>query len=88
MSRDFTDVDGRAWTASIGDDSGLDYKGRYYLVFHPGDDRGSDGRELALTDVRWNTERTARRTIETMSIVELRRRLRSAKGRYASAHSH
>jgi uncharacterized lipoprotein YmbA len=38
-----------------------------------------DGR--ALLDVRWNAERTALRTLTTMSEVELRRRLASAKGR-------
>lgn len=85
MTRDFADQDGRTWTAAIGEDGGLDYKGRYYLVFRGGDDQESPESELSLKDVRWNSERTARRTIETMSVVELRRRLRSAKGRYESA---
>ncbi len=83
--RDFTDADGRTWTAGYRDDGGLDYKGRYLLVFRSADDDGSEALEIALADVRWNTERTARRTIETMSLVELRRRLRSAEGRYESA---
>ncbi len=87
MTRDFADQEGRSWTAAIGQDDGLDYKGRYYLVFQPGDGDASPASQLALKDVRWNTERTARRTIETMSVVELRRRLRSAKGRYESAPS-
>lgn len=81
MTRDFTDQDGRTWTAGMRQEAGLDYKGTYYLVFQPGDADG-ETEELALEDVRWNTERTARRTIETMSLVELRRRLRSARGRH------
>jgi len=75
--RDFTDAAGRSWQASIREEAGSDYKGRFYLVLAPRD--GSDA--LPLEDVRWNSERTARRTLETMSEVELRRRLRSALGR-------
>jgi hypothetical protein len=37
--------------------------------------------QVELTDVRWNSERSARRTIKSMSLVELRRRLGSAIGR-------
>jgi hypothetical protein len=76
--REFTDHDGRSWTATVHNIPGPDYKGRFYFVMAPKDDSGS---EVALRDVRWNTERTARRTLETMSVVELRRRLRSAVGR-------
>jgi len=36
---------------------------------------------VELRDIRWNSERSARRTLDTMSVVELRRRLRSAEGR-------
>jgi hypothetical protein len=57
---------------------GPDYKGRFYLVLESPEAR------VGLVDVRWNSERTARRTLETMSTVELRRRLRSATGRAAS----
>jgi hypothetical protein len=77
--RDFTDRDGNAWTATIREEEGTDYKGRIYLVFRPSGRGESD--ELVLADVRWNSERTARRTLRTMSEVELRRRLRSALGR-------
>jgi len=76
--RDFTDAAGRSWRATIREEAGTDYKGRFHLVLTPGD---RSGEELPLEDVRWNSERTARRTIETMSEVELRRRLRSALGR-------
>jgi hypothetical protein len=77
--RDFTDADGRAWTAAVREEQGTDYKGRLYMVVTPSD--GQAPGELPLEDIRWNSERTARRTLETMSQVELRRRLRSALGR-------
>lgn len=80
--REFTDAQGRAWTASAVEESGADYKGRLYMVLRPAD--GEDADAVALRDVRWNSERTARRTLETMSVVELRRRLRSAVGRSAT----
>ena len=79
--REFTDGDGARWVATVRERSGPDYKGRFYFYVEPGD--GGEG--VALTDVRWNSERTARRTLETMSEVELRRRLRSAVGRGVSA---
>ena len=79
--REFNDGEGRSWTASVGQREGLDYKGRFFFVAHPTD---GEGPEVSLEDVRWNSEKTARRTLETMSDVELRRRLRSARGRTAS----
>ena len=75
--REFTDADGRAWVASAVEEDGTDYKGRFHLVMSPSD----SGDVVALKDVRWNSERSARRTVESMSVVELRRRLRSAAGR-------
>lgn len=78
--RDFTDEDGVRWTATVAERADEDYKGRYHLVMTPADDREA----VELVDVRWNNERTARRTLETMSVVELRRRLRSARGRGAA----
>ena len=75
--REFTDADGRDWTASAVEEEGTDYKGRFHLVMSPSD---SDD-VVELTDVRWNSERSAQRTIASMSVVELRRRLRSATGR-------
>lgn len=76
--REFTDQEGRSWIATVREIQGPDYKGRWFFVMAPKDDPDS---EVTLGDVRWNTERTARRTLETMSLVELRRRLRSALGR-------
>ena len=75
--RTFDDLAGGSWTAEVREEPGPDYKGRYYFVLAAGD--GS--RTVSLTDVRWNSERTARRTLATMSLSELRRRLRSAVGR-------
>lgn len=77
--REFEDRNGHRWTVSVRQEKGTDYKGRYYLVMRPRDGEG----EVALVDIRWNSERAARRTLETMSVVELRRRLRQATGRSA-----
>ena len=79
--RHFDDDEGVRWTAAVEGDGGGDYKGRHYLVMRTGD---SDGGSVRLRDVRWNSLKTARRTLATMSGVELRRRLRSAVGRARS----
>lgn len=77
--REFEDEQGRVWRVGVKALPGPDFKGRYLFVARPVE--GDAKRELALGDVRWNSERTARRTLETMSDVELRRRLRQAVGR-------
>jgi hypothetical protein len=77
--REFNYEDGTEWVAAIQERPGVDYKGRYYFFLYPRDRGESDG--VALLDVRWNSARTAERTLRTMSEVELRRRLRSAIGR-------
>ena len=76
--RDLLDVDGDAWVATVRSDEGLDFKGRHHLYFHP---EGAEGQGVELLDVKWNSRETAERTLATMSGVELRRRLRSARGR-------
>lgn len=77
--REFEDRDGVRWRAEVAERGGPNYKGRYHLVMTE-----IDGAEVvSLADVRWNSERTAARTLDTMSLVELRRRLRSARGRAA-----
>lgn len=76
--RNFEDHEGTVWTASVAEIPGTDYKGRYVLSLRRADGGAPD---VPLVDVRWNSERTARRTLDTMSVVELRRRLRSALGR-------
>ena len=69
--------------ASVAREEGGDYKGRFYLILAD----GTEGQRepVSLTDVRWNSMRTAERTLATMSGVELRRRLRSALGRAGRA---
>lgn len=80
--RQFRDEQGRVWEAAVGRRSGPDFKGRYFFVARPAPNGGASVREeVVLGDLRWNSEKTARRTLETMSEVELRRRLRSARGR-------
>jgi hypothetical protein len=81
--REFEDRDGRRWLAEVAERVDADYKGRYHLVMRPLDQESE--RPVELTDVRWNSQRTAARTLDTMSVVELRRRLRSARGRAAPA---
>lgn len=82
--REFEDADGAKWCAGVKARSGKDFKGRFYFVARPMGDSDShpESDELVLGDVRWNSEDTARRTLRTMSGVELRRRLRSARGRF------
>lgn len=77
--REFADENGQVWVGTIEEERGSDYKGRFYFVFREGAE--SEGNLVSLTDVRWNSERTAERTLRTMSEVELRRRLRAARGR-------
>ena len=79
--KEFTDAQGARWRASAREDEakGSDYKGRVFLVLERADGKGGDS--LELPEVRWNSERTAARTIATMSTFELRRRLRSALAR-------
>lgn len=79
MIREFEDEGGTVWVVGIKARPGLDFKGRYYFVARP--ESGGEEDEVALDDVRWNSEKTARRTLRTMSEVELRRRLRQARGR-------
>ncbi len=79
VERAFTDEHGTPWMATIRKREGIDYQGRHHLVMR----ETAGGPEVELHDVRWNSEYTARRTLETMSGVELRRRLRSARGRAA-----
>lgn len=73
------DQNGNSWIATAKKESTMDYKGRYYMYLH--EENGSDAEGHALLDIRWNGEEVARRTLQAMSDVELRRRLRSAKGR-------
>jgi hypothetical protein len=79
--RRFHDDAGTPWEAYVREREGDDYKGRFWFVMVP--DGGVQGEEVELIDVRWNSKKTAERTLRTMSEWELRRRLRSALGRAA-----
>jgi hypothetical protein len=76
--REFVDEKGGRWVVGVGERQGPDYKGRFRFEAKLA---GDPSRVVALDDVRWNNEATARRTLETMSEVELGRRLRWAQGR-------
>ena len=77
----FLDDEGNTWVASVRARPGEDYKGRYCLLLRPENAPPEEGVELS--DVRWNSRRTAERTLKTMSVTELRRRHRWAMGRVA-----
>ena len=79
--KEFQDDQGRGWVAEVRSRPGQDYTGRYYYFVRPAD--GSEDEGLELRDLRWNSRKTAERTLRTMSDVELRRRLRQARGRVA-----
>jgi hypothetical protein len=74
----FEDDAGRTWVATAREEDTPRHHGRWYLVLHP---EGDDAAPLPLLDVRWQTEASAARTLRTMSVFELRRRLRLAAGR-------
>ncbi len=76
--REFENQDGLRWTAEVAERDGVNYKGRFHLVMN-----SAEGEMVELEDIQWNSERTAQRTLDTMSLVELRRRLASARGRAA-----
>jgi hypothetical protein len=74
----FEDTDGTAWVASALEEPTPRHHGRWYLVFHPAD---SPAAVLAMPEVRWQTRATAERTLRTMSVFELRRRLGTVRRR-------
>lgn len=69
------DEGGGTWSAGFAAEDGPDYKGRFYMLFT------RDGVLAPLHDVRWNSEDIARRTLNSMSRGELRRRLKLALSR-------
>ena len=79
--RTFKDEGGATWVASVRERIGGDYKGRFSFVIAP--DGGTQAQEVVLRDVKWNSRRTAERTLQTMAESELKRRLKSAVGRAA-----
>ncbi len=73
------DEGGRVWVATVRERGGPDYKGRFHFQLVPED--SDESQAVQLLDIRWNSEQTASRTLETMSEVELRRRLGQARAR-------
>lgn len=76
--RQFTDADGMEWIADACEEDTPRHHGRWYLVFHPATEGGD---LLATPEVRWKTHATAERTLATMSLFELRRRLDTVRAR-------
>ena len=75
----FTDEQGRAWIASALEEDTPRHHGRWYLVIRPEDGNGD---QAMLPEVRWQSRHTAERTLLSMSVFELRRRLRMASRRH------
>jgi hypothetical protein len=74
--KQFADADGSEWIASAREEQTPRHHGRWFLIFQPaGDPAGGDDVHLAMPEVRWQTKETAARTLQSMSIFELRRRL-------------
>lgn len=76
--RQFTDDRGRTWTAAAVEEDTPRHHGRWYLLFQPA---GADAPRLSAPEVRWQTLASAERTIATMSMFDLRRRLVSVQRR-------
>jgi len=70
--KEFTDERGATWVATAYEEDTPRHHGRWFLVFQAG---GNAARELEMPEVRWQTRRSAERTLNTMSDFELRRRL-------------
>lgn len=68
----FQDETGRAWVATAREEQTPRHHGRWYLVIHPD---GIPEPDLPMPEVRWQSLRSAVRTLATMSEFELRRRL-------------
>jgi hypothetical protein len=77
---EFQDDNGDDWVASAREELTPRHHGRWYLVFQP---LGANDSALAMPEVRWQTRASAQRTLRTMSLFELRRRLAVARARAA-----
>ncbi len=76
--REFTDERGRGWVAGATEEDTPRHHGRWYLVIHPAD---AETPRLDLPEVRWQSLPEAERTLATMSLFDLRRRLAWAERR-------
>lgn len=79
--REFSDDAGSVWVASAREENTPRHHGRWYLIFHT---KGGEDPLFAVPEVRWQTQATAERTLLTMSVFELRRRLTGALARAGS----
>ena len=79
----FQDEHGRTWVADAREENTPRHHGRWYLVFHPLD---RPEEILPMSEVRWQTRASARRTLATMSEFELRRRLHLLLERHLEEH--
>ena len=70
--KEFTDDRDGGWVATAREEETPRHHGRWYLVFHPA---GDESRKLVMPEVRWQSRRSAERTLNTMSVFELLRRL-------------
>ena len=79
--RTFQSEAGQVWVAGAREEDTPRHHGRWYMILHPQDDETA---VLALPEIRWQTRASAERTLETMSLFELRRRLDIALRRAAA----
>jgi hypothetical protein len=79
--RSFTDESGNTWVADTREEKTPRHHGRWFLVFHSAE---TPAPLMAMPEVRWQTRASALRTIATMSVFELRRRLGSVRARHAA----
>lgn len=77
----FTDEEGTEWVARAKEENTPRHHTRWYLVFQAA---AGGGPTYPMAEVRWQTEQTADRTLRTMSVFELRKRLSAAKGRQSA----
>src|SRR5690606_9054304 len=82
MMRNCTNAAGEAGVAGAREEDTPRHHGRWYLVFHPA---GQPDQLLSMPEIRWQTAESAERTLRTMSLFELRRRLGFAQARAASS---
>ncbi len=80
--REFTDGRGGTWAADTIEEDTSRHHGRWFLVFHPA---GAATPRLPAPEVRWQSRPEAERTLATMSLFELRRRLAGTQRRAGTA---
>lgn len=80
--RTFQSETGERWVAGAREEDTPRHHGRWYMILHP---ESQPDTVLPLPEVRWQTRATAERTLATMSLFELRRRLDIARRRAATA---